>query len=153
MKIETRQLNVDSPDMVNALAVMRGAFAGMDGRIDPPSSLAAMNVDDLRDPASEVWVAGDPIVGTVVLTPKPQVLYIGKLAVVDKRQGLGRSLMDLAEERADALGLEWLELQSRVELVEVHAVFKRLGYHEVMRTTHAGYRMPTSITFRKRVGD
>ena len=57
--------------------------------------------------------------------------------------------MALAERRAAELGLDWLELKSRVELTEVHAVFKALGFVEVMRTTHAGFRKPTSITFRK----
>ncbi|MBU2994442.1 GNAT family N-acetyltransferase [Octadecabacter sp. B2R22] len=130
---------------------MRGAFAGMNGRINPPSSLESMTVDDLRDPASEVWVFGHPVAGTVVLTPKPRVLYVGKLAVAGKRRGVGRMLMAVAEDRARALRLEWLELQSRVELVEVHAVFKALGFSEVMRTTHEGFKRPTSITFRKAV--
>lgn len=115
-----------------------------------------MTVADLARIAgqAEVWVAGDPVVGTVTLTPKRSVLYVGKLAVaaVAKQTGLGRALMTLAEERAEALGLGWLELQSRVELVEVHGVFKRLGFREVARTTHAGYRKPTSILFRKVVG-
>lgn len=151
MMTDCRYLTPDAPEMEAAFDIMRAAFAGMEGRIDPPSSIASMTVEDLRDPASEVWVLGDPVVGAVVLTPKPSVLYIGKLAVAHRRRGVGRALMAQAEARARALGLEWLELQSRVELVEVHAVFKALGFTEVMRTTHAGYRRPTSITFRKRV--
>jgi GNAT superfamily N-acetyltransferase len=149
-----RRLTEDDPALAQALVVMRTAFAGMEGRIDPPSSLALMTLDSLQRTAreAEVWAAGDPVVGTVILTPKEKVLYVGKLAVLDQRQGLGRALMQLAEERAAALGYEWLELQSRVELVEVHAVFKRLGYHEVMRTTHEGYVKPTSVVFRMRVG-
>jgi len=146
-----RQLTKDDPALGEALEVMRAAFAGMEGRIDPPSSLNSMTVEKLSEAAetSEVWVAGDPVVGTVILTPKTRVLYVGKLAVADRRAGLGRALLELAEERAVALGLGWLELESRVELVEVHAVFKRLGFLEVMRTTHAGYTRPTSVTFRK----
>jgi len=94
---------------------------------------------------------GKPVVGTVVLTPKPKVLYVGKLAVSERRRGVGRALMTLAETRARELGLGWLELQSRVELIEVHAVFKSLGFREMMRTTHAGFARPTSITFRKKL--
>lgn len=150
-----RRLDPDAPELADALAVMRDAFAGMEGRIDPPSSLGAMTLGSLQEAAamSEVWVVGEPVAGTVILTPKEKVLYVGKLAVRDRRAGVGRALMGLAQERAVALGLGWLELQSRVELVEVHAVFKRLGFAEVMRTTHAGYHRPTSITFRKAVGD
>jgi GNAT superfamily N-acetyltransferase len=141
---------------------MRAAFVGMQGRIDPPSSLGDLTVERLSQTASEaeVWVATTKaqttefglIVGTVILTRKDKVLGVGKLAVRERRTGLGSALMALAEERAQAQGFGWLELQSRVELVEVHAVFKALGFVEVMRTTHAGYVRPTSILFRKRVG-
>ncbi len=148
---DVRHLPADSPDMVNAFEVMRAGFAGMEGRIDPPSSLARMTVDDLRAPGQEVWVAGVPVAGAMVLTPKPSVLYIGKLAVAERRRGVGRRLMARAEARARELGLGALELQSRVELIEVHAVFRALGFREVARTTHAGYTRPTSITFRKEV--
>ena len=90
MTSKCRYLPPDAPEMHAALEVMRVAFVGMEGRINPPSSLASMSVDDLRDPVGEVWVLGDPVVGTVVLTPKPQVLYVGKLAVKDRRRGGGR---------------------------------------------------------------
>lgn len=150
---EFRQLRADDRALGQALDVMRAAFAGMEGRIDPPSSLGRMTLESLQDAAevAEVWVSGDPVAGTVILTPKPKVLYVGKLAVADQRQGLGRALMTLAQERAVALGYQWLELESRVELVEVHAVFKALGFREVGRTTHDGYLRPTSIVFRKAV--
>jgi len=59
---------------------------------------------------AEVWVAGAPVVGTVILTPKAKVLQVGKLAVQGPRCGVGRALLDLAETRAVALGLGWLEL-------------------------------------------
>ena len=141
---DVRRLKPDDPALAQALDVMRDAFAGMDGRI---------TIENLAQDAerAEVWVAGDPVAGTVILTPKAKVLYVGKLAVRDRRGGLGRRLMSLAEERAVALGYDWLELESRVELVEVHAVFKALGFREVGRTTHEGYVRPTSVVFRKAV--
>ena len=92
---------------------MRAAFVGMQGRIDPPSSLGDLTVERLSQTASEaeVWVASmratvtvfAPIAGTVILTPKDKVLRVGKLAVRDRRTGLGRALMALAEDRAQAL--------------------------------------------------
>ena len=148
-----RRLAPDDSALEQALGVMRVAFASMEGRIDPPSSLHDLTVDGLSQTAeaAEVWVAGNPVAGTVILTPKARVLYVGKLAVRDPGTGLGRALMALAEERAVALGFEWLELESRVELVEVHAVFKRLGFREIARTTHKGFTRPTGILFRKSV--
>jgi GNAT superfamily N-acetyltransferase len=152
--VKFRQLQPNDPALAQAFDVMRAAFAGMEGRIDPPSSLESMTLESLQRTAddAEFWVAGDPVVGTVTLTPKEKVLYVGKLAVTDPRQGLGRALMELAEERAVVLGYDWLELQSRVELVEVHAVFKALGYREIARTTHDGFKRPTAILFRKKIG-
>jgi ribosomal protein S18 acetylase RimI-like enzyme len=160
--IEFRKLTEHDPARGEALDVMRAAFAGMQGRIDPPSSLGDLTVERLSQTASEaeVWVATTKakatefglIVGTVILTPKDKVLCVGKLAVSDRRTGFGRALMAMAEDRAQALGFGWLELESRVELFEVHAVFKALGFREIGRTTHAGYVRATSILFRKRVG-
>jgi len=134
-----------------ALEVMREAFSGMKGRVNPPSSIHTLTLDGLTEISAEaeVWVAGDPVIGTVILTQKGSVLYVGKLAVREQKAGVGRALMDLAERRARELGLGWLELQSRVELLEIHAVFKAMGFVEVIRTTHEGFTRPTSITFRK----
>ena len=153
MKIECRQLHPDSPEIATAFEVMEVAFAGMEGRIDPPSSLTQMTAKTLAETArtSEVWVVGTPVAATAVLTPKPSVLYVEKLAVRNQRTGVGRVLMELAKNRSVELGKDWLELESRVELAEVHAVFRALGFHEVMRTTHEGYSEPTSIVFRKKV--
>jgi len=38
MTQDPRHLPIDSPEMDDALDVMRGAFAGMEERINPPSS-------------------------------------------------------------------------------------------------------------------
>lgn len=153
MAYEFRKLSAEDSGLGEALDVMRAAFSGMEGRIDPPSSLSEMSVESLAQTAatSEIWVTGSPVIGTVILTPKSKVLHVGKLAVRDQRRGLGRALMGLAQERAVVLGFSWLELESRVELVEVHAVFKVLGFREVGRTTHAGYTRPTLILFRKAI--
>lgn len=153
MTLQARRLTKDDDALGEAFDVMCRAFAGMEGRIDPPSSITRMTFESLAQDAvrAEVWVAGNPVVGTVILTSKPKVLYVGKLAVKDRRRGVGRQLMALAETRARELGKDCLELESRVELIEVHAVFKALGFVEVMRTTHEGYQRPTSITFRKAV--
>lgn len=38
----------DDPDLGSILDLLRAGFAYMDGRIDPPSSLHRMDVDDIR---------------------------------------------------------------------------------------------------------
>jgi ribosomal protein S18 acetylase RimI-like enzyme len=137
------------------LALIRAAFADMEGRIDPPSSMHALTVEGLAAQAetAEVWAIGHPPAACVILTPKPQTLYIGKLAVAaeHRRHGHARALIALAETRARALGLPALELQTRVELTENHAAFRALGFTETGRSAHPGYSRPTSITFRRAV--
>jgi GNAT superfamily N-acetyltransferase len=135
------------------LALMQAAFAGMEGRIDPPSSIRDLAVADLAAGKGEVWVIGAPPRACVVLTPKPGALYVGKLAVAAayRGQGLARQLIDAATARARDLGLPSLELQVRVELAENHAAFAAMGFIETTRTAHPGFARPTSITYRKPV--
>jgi len=136
------------------LALLHGAFAYMEGRIDPPSSLRTLTEEDLtrQAAAGEIWIIGAPV-ACVFLTPKPGALYIGKLAVAaeTRGQGLARQLIDLAEDRARQMGLPVLELQTRVELLENQKAFRKLGFVEVGRTAHEGFDRPTSITYRRAV--
>jgi ribosomal protein S18 acetylase RimI-like enzyme len=137
------------------LALIRAEFSGMEGRIDPPSSMHRLTAETIAEQATkaEVWVIGTPPRACVFLTPQADALYIGKLAVrADQRRlGLARALLTCAESRARALGLSVLELDTRVELVENHATFRALGFTEVGRKSHAGFTRATSITFRKPV--
>jgi GNAT superfamily N-acetyltransferase len=134
------------------LALLHDAFAYMEARIDPPSSLHSLTADALTEQTrqGEIWVIGAPV-ACVFVTPRTDALYIGKLAVAQSHRGRGlaRSLIDLAGTRAIALGLQALELQTRVELTENHAAFRALGFSEIGRTAHPGFDRPTSITYRR----
>jgi ribosomal protein S18 acetylase RimI-like enzyme len=89
----------------------------------------------------------------MLLTPQADTLYLGKLAVAEgaRGRGLARVMVDHACARARALGLAHVTLQTRVELVENHATFARLGFVEIARAAHPGYDRPTSITYRRPV--
>ncbi|MCR8724826.1 GNAT family N-acetyltransferase [Frigidibacter sp. ROC022] len=143
------------PDLGSVLVLMQGAFAYMDGRVDPPSSIHRMTAETLSRHAAEgeIWAIGTPPVAAFILTPGPDSLYIGKLAVATsaRGKGLARRLTDLAEERARALNLPWLELQTRIELIDNHATFVALGFSVIGETAHPGYAQPTSLTFRRPV--
>lgn len=142
-------------DWPAVLRLIRTEFASMEGRIDPPSSMQALTADAMAGLArtGEVWVTGAPPMACMVLTAKPQALYLGKLAVAGSHrgQGLARALIDVATTRARALGLPVLELQTRVELVENHAAFRAMGFAEVGRSSHPGFDRPTSLTFQRAV--
>lgn len=133
------------------LRLIRAAFAEMEGRIDPPSSMHRLTEAAIaaQADAGEVWVIGAPVVACVFLTPRPGALYVGKLAVAGhmRGQGLARALIGVAEAQARTLGLPVLELQTRVELRENHAAFAALGFRQTAATAHPGYARPTSLTF------
>lgn len=148
-----RRLTAESAEIADVLGLIRREFSYMDGRIDPPSSMHRLTEQAVRAQArdAEIWVIGRPVVACVFLTPKTDQLYLGKLAV-DARargQGLAHRLVALAGDRARALGLPGIYLQSRVELTENHAAFERMGFAKVSEEMHAGYTRPTSYGFWK----
>ena len=144
-------------DMGPVHALLTVAFASMEGRIDPPSSLHLMGPDDLAVEAAraELWVidgAEGPL-ACVILTPRADTLYLGKLAVTHtaRGQGLARQMVELAVARAKTLGLPTVSLQTRMELVENHAAFTALGFEMTGATAHPGYDRPTSLSFQMSV--
>ncbi len=143
----------DAATLDAVLALIRDAFAYMDGVIDPPSSMHRLTRESLAS-GGEVWAIGNPPLACAVFTPKPHALYVGKLATAPSARGQGhaRALLAAAESRARALGLPVLELQTRVELTANHATFRALGFTETARTAHAGFDRPTSITMRRSLG-
>lgn len=151
-----QRLTADS-DFAPLLALIQSAFAYMNGRIDPPSSANRLTAALLADQAQagEIWALhdlGQPV-ACMVLTPKPDHLYLGKLATDPsfRKQGLARQLVRHAMARAKALGLAELRLETRVELTENHRTFAALGFKETARTAHPGFDRPTSITFSMRI--
>nr|WP_170431327.1 GNAT family N-acetyltransferase [Ruegeria arenilitoris] len=145
----------DSACLTEVLHLIRETFAYMEGRIDPPSSMHRLTMEKLQRQArdGEIWGIGDRPDAVVFLTPKPDCLYLSKLAVAqnNRGQGLARRLVEVAERRARAKGFRALELQTRIELVENHATFAHLGFAVIGETTHPGYDRTTSLTMRKRL--
>lgn len=153
MNLAPYRVAPDSPQVGVVLSLIRDSFAFMDGRIDPPSSMHRLTEKAVADHAArhEIWAIGTPPLAVVFLTAKPGRLYLGKLAVDAgwRGQGLARRLVAQAEARARALGLPVVELETRVELVENHAAFSKLGFVQTGETAHPGYDRPTSITMHK----
>jgi ribosomal protein S18 acetylase RimI-like enzyme len=145
-------LATDPYDWPALLALISRAFASMEGRIDPPSSLHRLTPQGLAL-SGEVWVLGQPAVACMVLKPVDGALYLGKLAVEPALQGrgLGRQMVARAEERAREMRFDRLELETRVELVENHRFYLSLGFTEVSRSAHPGFDRPTSVRYAKRV--
>ena len=139
-------------DWPAVLALIRAEFGYMAGVIDPPSSMHHLTEQDIARQAEtgEVWVIGHPPLACMFLTVQDRWLYLGKLAVAgDQRgKGLARRLVGCAMARAAALGLQGVELQTRIELTANHATFRALGFFETGRSAHPGFDRPTTLTFR-----
>ena len=148
-----RLILADDPGLPDVLALIRRSFAYMDARINPPSSLGKMTLVDAQAHAlaHEIWAIGAPPVAACFLTIEERRLYLGRLAVDQtvRRQGLARKLFDLAETRARFCNLPCIELGSRVELTENHAIFRAMGFEIYAEDTHEGFDRPTTYWFRK----
>ena len=148
---------VEFDDWETLPALIRIAFAPMDGVIDPPSSVYRLSPEALRAKArAEIGFlarAGDAIIGCAFIAEKPDHFYLGKLAVLPAHQGrgVGRHLLEAAEHHAIGAGKPSIELQTRVELTANQDAFRALDFIETARTAHPGYDRATSVTMKKRL--
>jgi len=146
-------------DWPQLLGLLRESYAYMDSRIDPPSSLTRMGIDEFKAKATEetliVATEGQNLIGCAFAGLRDECVYVGKVAVAQSARGKGvaRAMFAAAEVLARRHGRRFLELQTRIELVENHATFGALGFEKVAETAHSGYNRPTSITMRKRVAE
>jgi GNAT superfamily N-acetyltransferase len=152
---EPRPIDPERDDMAALLSLILAAFAGMEGRIHPPSSTRSLTPETLREKARlesgfVIEAEGRPV-ACLFCRAERDCLYLGKLAVDPAWQGkgLGRRLLAEAEALAGSLGLKRLRLETRVELTENHAVFGRWGFVRVGEHSHAGFGRVTSIEMAK----
>ena len=141
-------------DWKSLLELLYGAFAYMETRIDPPSSLHLLNEEAIIEKAAEETLLlaydDDQLVGCCFLKDMGEKMYLGKLAVRKDGQnsGIGAVLVNHAIGLCREQGKKLIELQSRVELTEVHDFFRRRGFRQTGTTSHKGYDRPTSITMQ-----
>ena len=138
------------------LDLILSSFAPMDGRVAPPSSANRLTTDRLRKRAAEevLFLAHKQqhLLGCVFARPEPDHIYLGKLAVAPGHQGIGIGghLVGLVQDMGRNAGLP-VVLETRIELVENHAAFAKMGFVKTNETAHLGYERATSITMEWRV--
>ena len=154
VKVSVHRAPADFADWDAVRALIQGAFAYMDGRIDPPSSARLLSRESMAADAAAgallLAKAAGELVGCLFLRPMDDALYLGKLAVRPglNGSGIGRALVDAARDEAVKRSLGTLELSVRIELTENHAAFARMGFVKTAETAHPGYDRPTSLTMR-----
>lgn len=142
-------------DLASVVDLIRAAFAEYEDRLDPPSSAQRRTIESTRQELAEgnalVATVEQQLVGCVLYFPKPDYMYLARLAVLPtyRGHGIARSLIAAVEERARAAGLHGVELSVRLQLAELRAAYERLGYRVVRYGTHKGYSAPTYVTLHK----
>ena len=148
-----RILIQSDPALLQVLHLIQESFSFMTGRIDPPSSMHSLTLQDLTKMAQTDWILGmgDPVKACVVASPRNHALYLGKMAVDSslRGQGIARVLVHACERIAMDLGLDRLELQVRIELVENQNAFAKMGFVKTSENCHQGYNRVTEITMQK----
>jgi GNAT superfamily N-acetyltransferase len=134
-----RRASVD--DLPAIRAVIDAAYARYLPRMDKPP---APMFRDYRPSveAGTTWVTGSPITAVLTLDPRDDHLYVENIAVDPSAQGhgLGRALMEFAEQEAARRRLNRLALVTHEVMTENHAIYARLGYVEIERRVEDGYR-------------
>jgi ribosomal protein S18 acetylase RimI-like enzyme len=120
--------------------IVTAAYTRYLDRMDrPPAPMLADYAAEVE--SGRLWVAGDPVTGLIELIENAGSLHIANVAVHPAAQGtgLGRRLMEFAEEQARQRGLARLDLYTHEVMTENQAIYARLGYRETARRTEDGY--------------
>ncbi len=88
------------------------------------------------------WVAGSPVMAVITLYPREGHLLVENIAIHPAAQGrgLGRALMEFAEQEAARSGFTRMALVTHEAMTENQTIYGRLGYTEVDRRAEDGYR-------------
>lgn len=127
-------------DMPAVTALVNAAYEKYLVRMDrPPGPMLRDYSGAIRE--GIVWLVGHPIIGVLVLQQQPDSLLIENIAVHPdgQGQGVGRALMDFAEQEAVRRRLGRITLYTHEVMVENLSFYAYLGYVEVGRKTE-GYR-------------
>ena len=128
-------------DLPAIKAVIDAAYARYLTRMDkPPAPMFRVYGPSVE--AGTTWVTGSPITAVLTLYPRDDHMYVENIAVDPSAQGrgLGRALMEFAEQEAARRKLSRMALVTNEAMTENQAIYARLGYVEIERRSEDGYR-------------
>ena len=128
-------------DLPAIRAVINAAYARYLTRMDKPPAPMLRDYGPSVE-AGTTWVTGSPLTAVLTLYPRDDHMYVENIAVDPGAQGrgLGRALMEFAEQEAARHGLNRMALVTHEVMTENQAIYARLGYVEIERRTEDGYR-------------
>ncbi len=137
----------DAADLPEIERIVRDAYTKYIVRIGkPPGPMEDDYPAHVR--RHDVWVAGDPIGGLIVLLGEDDHLLLDNIAVDPARQGqgIGRALMQFADAEARRRGYRELRLYTHETMVENIALYSRSGWVQTGRGVQNGF---ARVFFRK----
>jgi GNAT superfamily N-acetyltransferase len=142
-----RQANTGDVPAVRECVVE--AFSPYVVRIGKPP--APMLLDfDTHIRSHHIWVAEymNTVVGTLVQYQTPEGFYVDTVAAFPRLQGhgIGRALLEFAEQEALSRGLDSLYLCTNSKMVENQALYMKIGYVEYERKQVEDY---SRVFYRK----
>lgn len=142
-------------DAAAIVAVIHTAYAEFVGWLDPPSGAHKETEASIRawfaDGGAAVAEVDGTLIGVVHLAPRPDALYLGRLAVLPawRSRGVGRALVAYVEAKAGNCGLPRVILAVRIQLPAHRAYYETLSYTVVAAGSHAGYTNHTYYAMEK----
>ena len=128
-------------DLPAIKAIIDAAYAKYLTRMDKqPAPMFRDYAPSVED--GTTWVAGSPVMAVITLYPREGHLLVENIAIHPRAQGrgLGRALMEFAEQEAARSGFTRMALVTHEAMTENQAIYARLGYTEVDRRAEDGYR-------------
>ncbi|MDH3581754.1 MAG: GNAT family N-acetyltransferase [Hyphomicrobiales bacterium] len=151
MSLKFRLANAAESDEIRDL--VRGAYALYVPRMGrEPAPMVADYEMLIAGKHLEVTETDGNIAGILVSFARGDHLHVENVAVSGAAQGrgVGRALMDRAEEQARNLGLNAVELYTNEVMEENFPFYAALGYVITGRAVEDGYKR---VYFRKELGD
>ena len=117
----------------------------------PPGPMNDDYAAVIRDRDVTLIESEGAIVGAIVLGAGDEGFTIENVAVHSSRQGegLGRALLELAEEEARRRGFDSVHLYTHEKMTENQALYTRIGYAEYERRASKGF---SRVFMRKQLG-
>ena len=141
------------------LAVIHAAFAQYADRVDPPSGALSETEAGLQETLilANAFVAQSPrgtaadIAGCVFYTLEEDHVYLFRLAVEpsQRRQSIGRALVERVEDEARRRGFDRVQLSVRTALLANRFTYEAMGYRIIDRRCHPGFDVYTYFVMEK----
>ncbi len=116
-----------------------------------PAPMVADFQHHLRDDDVTVALCDGTVVGYVIGQKRDDCYFIENIAVdpTASGKGIGKALMQVAEDTARAAGRDTMALYTNVRMTENFPFYQYLGYRITQQVSEAGFRR---VYFEKRTG-